>query len=175
MSNNLAKARPRALARMGRAMAVVALAGLLGACAQQPKSMYSWQSYQPSVYAYLKDDGADYAAQSLAMEKNIETARASNAQLPPGFRAHLGMLYLKLGDGAKGLEQLEGEKAAFPESKPFMDFLLRNASKMADNAASAAPSEPASAAPSAAPAAPTASPTPANAQPANAQPAKKGA
>lgn len=166
MSNNLAKARPRALARMGRAMAVVALAGVLGACAQQPKSMYSWQSYQPSVYAYLKDDGADYAAQSLAMEKNIETARASNAQLPPGFRAHLGMLYLKLGDGAKGLEQLEGEKAAFPESKPFMDFLLRNASKMADNAASAAPSEPASAAPSAAPAAPT---------PANAQPAKKGA
>ncbi|MCH2000092.1 DUF4810 domain-containing protein, partial [Achromobacter xylosoxidans] len=86
---------------------------------------------------------------------------------PPGFRAHLGMLYLKLGDGAKGLEQLEGEKAAFPESKPFMDFLLRNASKMADNAA---PSEPASAAPSAAPAAPAASPTPANAQP-----AKKGA
>ncbi|MCH2000182.1 DUF4810 domain-containing protein, partial [Achromobacter xylosoxidans] len=60
MSNNLAKARPRALARMGRAMAVVAVAGLLGACAQQPKSMYSWQSYQPSVYAYLKDDGADY-------------------------------------------------------------------------------------------------------------------
>ncbi|WYX52597.1 DUF4810 domain-containing protein [Achromobacter xylosoxidans] len=147
MSNNLAKARPRALARMGRAMAVVALAGVLAcARAQQPKSMYSWQSYQPSVYAYLKDDGADYAAQSLAMEKNIETARASNAQLPPGFRAHLGMLYLKLGDGAKGLEQLEGEKAAFPESKPFMDFLLRNASKMADNAASAAPSEPASAA-----------------------------
>lgn len=167
MSNNLAKARPRALACMGRAMAVVALAGVLGACAQQPKSMYSWQSYQPSVYAYLKDDGADYAAQSLAMEKNIETARASNAQLPPGFRAHLGMLYLKLGDGAKGLEQLEGEKAAFPESKPFMDFLLRNASKMADNAA---PSEPASAAPSAAPAAPAAAPTPASAQP-----AKKGA
>lgn len=157
MTNNPVKVRPQAFARTGRVLAVAALA-LLGACAQQPKSMYSWQSYQPSVYAYLKDDGADYAAQSLAMQKNIETARATNMQLPPGFRAHLGMLYLKLGEGDKGLEQLEGEKAAFPESKPFMDFLLRNASKMADNAASDAPS--------AAPAAPT---------PANAQPAKKGA
>ncbi|CAB3685729.1 MAG: DUF4810 domain-containing protein [Achromobacter pulmonis] len=139
MSNNLAKARPQARVRAGRILAVAALATLLGACAQQPKSMYSWQSYQPSVYAYLKEDGADYAAQSLAMEKNIETVRATNAQLPPGFRAHLGMLYLKMGEGAKGLEQLEGEKAAFPESKPFMDFLLRNASKTADGVAPAAP------------------------------------
>ena len=103
--------------------------------------MYSWQSYQPSVYAYLKDAGADYAAQTLAMEKNIETARATNAELPPGFRAHLGMLYLKMGEGAKGVEQLEGEKAAFPESKPFMDFLLRNASKTAENASQAAQPE----------------------------------
>ncbi|CAB3868987.1 hypothetical protein LMG26684_02974 [Achromobacter mucicolens] len=63
------------------------------------------------------------------MEKNIETARAANAELPPGFRAHLGMLYLKMGDGDKGVEQMQGEKAAFPEAAPFMDFLLRNAGK----------------------------------------------
>ncbi|MGH8463435.1 MAG: DUF4810 domain-containing protein [Pseudomonas sp.] len=136
MSKNLAIIRQQALAGTCRVLAV-ALVALLGACAQHPKSMYSWQSYQSSVYAYLKDDGADYAAQSLAMEKNIETARATNTQLPPGFRAHLGMLYLKSGEGAKGLEQLEGEKAAFPESKPFMDFLLRNAGRIADNAAPA--------------------------------------
>jgi len=121
--------RKAALARMGRGLAIAALAGLLSACVQQPKSMYSWQSYQGSVYAYLKDDGADYATQSLAMEKNIETARAANAELPPGFRAHLGMLYMKMGDGDKGVEQMQGEKAAFPESAPFMDFLLRNAGK----------------------------------------------
>lgn len=163
MTNNPAKVCPQAFARTARVLAVASLV-LLGACAQQPKSMYSWQSYQPSVYAYLKDDGADYAAQSLAMQKNIETARATNAQLPPGFRAHLGMLYLKLGEGDKGLEQLEGEKAAFPESKPFMDFLLRNASK---TAGSAVPNTQAAPELSTAPAA---APTPANAQP-----AKKGA
>lgn len=165
MTNNPVKVRPQAFARTARVLAVAALA-LLGACAQQPKNMYSWQSYQPSVYAYLKDDGADYAAQSLAMQKNIETARATNMQLPPGFRAHLGMLYLKLGEGEKGLEQLEGEKAAFPESKPFMDFLLRNASKIAGGAEAAMPPAPE---PSTAPAA---KPAPTST---NAQAAKQGA
>lgn len=115
--------------RAGRALAIAALAGVLSACVQQPKSMYSWQSYQGSVYSYLKDDGGDYATQTLAMEKNIETARAANVELPPGFRAHLGMLYMKMGNGDKGVEQMQGEKAAFPEAAPFMDFLLRNAGK----------------------------------------------
>jgi len=130
-----------------------ASAGLLGACVQQPKPMYSWQAYQPSVYAYLKDDGADYAVQAQALEKNVETARAASTELPPGFRAHLGMLYLKIGDGDKALEQLQGEKVAFPESAPFMDFLMRNAGKPpAGQQLSAAP---AAQAPAAQPAAPT--------------------
>lgn len=128
--SNQPECRPAALARVGRGLAIAALAGLLSACAQQAaKPMYSWQSYQGSVYTYLKDDGADYATQTLALEKNIETARASNTELPPGFRAHLGMLYMKMGDGDKGVEQMQGEKVAFPESAPFMDFLLRNAGK----------------------------------------------
>lgn len=123
--------RPDALARAGRGLAVAAAVGLLSACVQQPKSMYSWQAYQPSVYAYLKEDGSDNAVQAQALEKNIETARAANVELPPGFRAHLGMLYLKMGDGDKGVEQLQSEKLAFPESTPFMDFLMRNVGKPA--------------------------------------------
>lgn len=129
MLNPITQRRPAALARAGRGLAVAAAAGLLSACAQQPKPMYSWQAYQPAVYAYLKDDGADYATQASALEKNVETARSANAELPPGFRAHLGMLYMKMGDGDKGVEQLQEEKAAFPEATPFMDFLMRNAGK----------------------------------------------
>ncbi|RAP63588.1 hypothetical protein A6B37_14340 [Achromobacter sp. HZ01] len=120
-----------------RGLAIAAGAGLLSACVQQPKPMYSWQAYQPSVYAYLQDDGADHAVQAQALEQNIETARAANVELPPGFRAHLGMLYLKMGDGNKALEQLQGEKTAFPEATPFMDFLMRNVGKPA--AVSSAP------------------------------------
>ncbi|MGV2863496.1 DUF4810 domain-containing protein [Achromobacter sp. ESBL13] len=144
MLKRQAMRRPGALARAGRGLAVAATVGLLSACVQQPKSMYSWQAYQPSVYAYLKEDGSDNAVQAQALEKNIETARAANVELPPGFRAHLGMLYLKMGDGDKGVEQLQSEKAAFPESTPFMDFLMRNVGKPAASA-DAASATPASA------------------------------
>lgn len=102
------------------------LTGLLAACAQPQKLMYNWQSYQAGVYDYLKDDTSDYAAQTQLLEQNIETARSADQALPPGFRAHLGMLYLKQGMADKAVEQLQNEKQAFPEATPFMEFLLRN-------------------------------------------------
>ncbi|MFJ1300893.1 DUF4810 domain-containing protein [Pseudomonadota bacterium AL_CKDN230030165-1A_HGKHYDSX7] len=117
----------KTVSRRARLALVLGVTGLLAACVQQPKSLYSWQAYQPSVYAYLKDDGADYVKQIDAFEKNIETARASSQTLPPGFRAHLGLLYLKTGDADKGVAQLEAEQLAFPESAPYMAFLMRNA------------------------------------------------
>jgi len=112
-------------ARHVRLAALLALTAGLAACAQQ-KPLYNWQSYQPSVYAYLKEDGADYTDQVQAMEKNIEMARSSSQALPPGFRAHLGMLYLKLGQADKAVEQFTGEKNAFDEASPFMNFLMRH-------------------------------------------------
>lgn len=115
--------------RVVRLLPVCMALGVLAACVQQPKPMYSWQAYEPTVYAYLKDDGADYAAQAQVLEQNVETARSANVALPPGFRAHLGMLYLKMGEDSKAVEQLQGEKLAFPEGSPFMDFLLRNTAK----------------------------------------------
>ena len=118
---------------------IVLAAGTLAACAQ-PKSMYSWNAYQPQVYDYFKNEGGDYAAQAAALEKNVEQARSRDQALPPGFRAHLGMLYLKLGQGDKAVEHLQGEKLAFPESTAFMDFLLRNANRPAAPAAGGATS-----------------------------------
>ena len=110
MMKTMAQPRRTAFARTGRALAITALAGLLGACAQQPKSLYTWEGYQPTVYAYLKEDGNDYAVQAQTLEKSVEKARATNRELPPGFRAHLGMLYLKMGDG-EGRRAAAGRKA----------------------------------------------------------------
>jgi len=118
--------RIRLLLISSRMAFVCAVAGVLAACAQTSRNMYDWQAYEPSVYAYLKDTEGDYAAQAEGLEQNVETARASNTALPPGFRAHLGLLYLKLGKEGQAMEQLESEKLAFPESTPFMDFLMKN-------------------------------------------------
>lgn len=120
------KVLPHAGMRRGLRLFAMGLAvGLLAACAQ-PKSLYSWQSYQPMVYVYLQEENEDYVVQIQTLEENVQSARATDKALPPGFRAHLGMLYLKTGDGTKAVEQWQGEKLAFPESAPFMDFLLRN-------------------------------------------------
>lgn len=111
--------------RAVRLPAVLGMLAVLTACAQ-PKSLYSWEAYQPAVYGYLKDDGADPTAQLQILEKNVETARARNQALPPGFRAQLGMLYLKQGQADRAFAQFEGEKNAFPEATPFMNFLMRS-------------------------------------------------
>ena len=115
MMKTMAQPRRTAFARTGRVLAITALAGLLGACAQQ--SLYTWEGYQPTVYAYLKEDGNDYAVQAQTLEKSVEKARATNRELPPGFRAHLGMLYLKMGDGEKGVEQLQVKSRPFPSPR----------------------------------------------------------
>lgn len=111
--------------RLIRILPTIAALLLLTACAQQPKMLYSWDSYQPEVYNYLKGGGEDYSTQIIALEKNIETARSDGKLLPPGFHAHLGMLYLKSGQEDRGIEQLLSEKAEFPESSQYMDFLLQ--------------------------------------------------
>lgn len=95
---------------------------LLAACAQQP-TIYSWDSYQPAVYDYLQGS-ENPAAHIEAMEKNVETARARQVALPPGFHAQLGLLYLQQGKEAQATEQIQAEKTEFPESTTFMDFLL---------------------------------------------------
>ena len=104
---------------------VCALALMVGCAGTQP--MYGgWNDYQPQVYAYLKSQGELDPAEQIA---KLETARQKmeleGKALPPGYRAHLGMLYAKAGQPDQSAENMAAEKASFPESTSFMDFLLR--------------------------------------------------
>jgi hypothetical protein len=108
----------------------IALSGLvlLSACAPASKPLYQWEGYQRQVYEYLKGDGSSFTEQFTVMQAQAEKARATGAALPPGFRAHMGMLQLQLGQFDEARNLLEAEKIAFPESKPYMDFLLKRMS-----------------------------------------------
>ena len=63
------------------------------------------------------------------MEQDLQKIRASGLAVPPGYHAHLGLLYGEQGDVDKFAQQVALEKSKFPESETFMDFLMRKFKK----------------------------------------------
>lgn len=114
--------------RGSSALLMISLLSTVG-CAQAPKPLYHWDGYQRQVYEYLKGDGTTPAEQLTVLQAQVEKARATGAALPPGFRAHVGMVYLQMGRHDEARTMFEAEKASFPESATFMDFLLKRASE----------------------------------------------
>ncbi|MFJ3049044.1 MULTISPECIES: DUF4810 domain-containing protein [Pseudomonas nitroreducens/multiresinivorans group] len=106
-------------------LAVLALLFLAG-CAQQ-KTLYQWEGYQPQVYQYFKGESKEAQVQEL--EADLEKIKAKNGVVPPGYHAQLGLLYSSLGKDDQMIQQFQTEKALFPESATYMDFLMKNAGK----------------------------------------------
>ena len=108
-------------------MMALALSGsvLLAGCST-PKTLYQWEDYQPQVYEYFKGEEPK-EAQAEALERDLQKINATGSTPPPGYHAHLGLLYLSMGKDDQMVQQFRTEKALFPESGPYMDFLLKNA------------------------------------------------
>ncbi len=105
------------------ALAMLATTFLSG-CVSLPPPLYHWGDYQSQVYSHFKGEKGPQD-QILGLEEVREKAGAQGKALPPGFRAHLGMLYGETGRTDLFKENLEAEKNQFPESAAFMDFLLK--------------------------------------------------
>jgi hypothetical protein len=123
---------------------VVASLALVGCAQNRPKPLYQWAGYQTSVYQYLKSDGAEPGAQITALEAQLEKNKAAGEATPPGMRAHLALLYSKVGDDVAAQRHLEAERAQFPESAAYVDFLLKSTKKDAGKSAASAPAAAAS-------------------------------
>lgn len=85
--------------------------------------MYSWGNYEEQVYINLNNKSS-VESQITVLEKDLEKAESKGKKLPPGFFAHLGMLYSEVRNSARARECFNEEKARFPESTAFMDYLL---------------------------------------------------
>lgn len=107
------------------AAAGLAAAVLSAGCAQAPKTLYHWDNFPQVQYQHLLARSGNVTDQILAMEAHATKARAAGQAVPPGFRAHLGMLQLSAGSAEQARALWEAEKAAFPESAPYMDQLLK--------------------------------------------------
>lgn len=104
------------------AIAMLTIGVMLTGCASPPRTIYQWEGYQPQVYQYLKGESPEQ--QIAAMEKDLQVISAKGGKTPPGFHAHLGMLYSISGKQDQVVAQFEDEKKLFPESATYIDFLL---------------------------------------------------
>jgi hypothetical protein len=114
-----------------RTLGVVAITLLASGCATRPEPLYQWGNFPRLQYEVLQRSGANPIEQIEFMELHAAKVRADNAALPPGFRAHLGMLKLSLGDVEGAKAAWGAEKVAFPESTHYMDRLLKHVDKPA--------------------------------------------
>lgn len=113
-------------ASLTRRLALGVCIALLAGCAHKARPpLYMWDTFPKMQYDTLLRSGVAPVEQVGAMEAQAEKARAAGAALPPGFRAHLGMLKLSAGDADQARQLWQAEKAAFPESTPYMDQLLK--------------------------------------------------
>lgn len=116
--------RADALRRWG-CLAVATVGAMLTACAQPPTPLYYWGGYQAAVYDHFKSDGKGPLEQLRLLDEQAQKARSSGLPLPPGFHAHLALVYLKLGRDDEARRELETERSRFPESAPYVDSLLK--------------------------------------------------
>lgn len=104
---------------------IVCMAG----CANQPNTLYQWGAYQDNVYNHLKGESKE--KQIAVLEEGLQKSLSTGKPVPPGYHAHLGMLYAETGKDRLAVEHLETEKKRFPESTRFVDFLLKKYKKKA--------------------------------------------
>jgi hypothetical protein len=120
--------RGEAVSRSRRAAASLALALALAAslsaagCASSKE--FRWDVYDDVIYRGCAARDMDPADQARRLGEEVERASLQGVTAPPGVRAHLGLLYVQMGNGAGARQMFEEEKAAYPESAVFMDTLI---------------------------------------------------
>jgi len=92
------------------------------ACTNAPGTLYSYGNYENKVYAYLQ--GESPAAQISALQDDLLKIEEKGKKAPPGYYAHLGMLYAEVGEHGLAISCFIAEKTRFPEAVVFMDYLL---------------------------------------------------
>ncbi len=118
----------RSIATLPKRTAFVAslvLASLVGCAQRGPAPLYSWGDFPRQQYETLARKGSTPEEQIRVMQNHAEQSVGSNRTLPPGFRAHLGLLHLQIGNFSAARASWEAEKTQFPESATYIDQLLK--------------------------------------------------
>ena len=88
---------------------------------------YNWGSYDPSLYGYYKNP-AKVGELSSSLAAVIDAASTDHATVPPGIYAEYGYLQLQQGKNLAAVDLFQQEESHWPESKVFMDRMIKVAS-----------------------------------------------
>ena len=107
---------------IGVIFAILVLSVIFSSCATE-KPLYTWGNYETQAYSHLK--GESRITQLEILEADYKLIASKEEAFPPGFFAHMGLLYLEAGNTGDAVTCFEKEKELFPEGTPFMDYLLK--------------------------------------------------
>jgi hypothetical protein len=99
---------------------------LLSACASQP-AKYNWGTYERSLYSYYKAP-AQITGLTQSLDAIVNGKTKTAKPVPPGIWAEYGYLLLQEGKAPEAVAAFQQEEAAWPESKAFMDRMIKVAS-----------------------------------------------
>jgi len=104
----------------------VSLIALLSGCASR-QTKYDWGHYDSSLYSYYKDP-TKVGELSASLAAIINEADSKHAIVPPGIYAEYGYLQMQAGRNQDAVISFRQEATHWPESKAFMDQMIRVAS-----------------------------------------------
>ena len=96
----------------------------LASCAQQ--NLYTWGKYQEAAYAYTKNNTEkDIEALIKAYQYIIDNQKSGRKTVPPGICADYGFLLIQRGRVNEGLKLMKMEIALYPESRVFIEGIIK--------------------------------------------------
>jgi hypothetical protein len=110
-----------------RALFMMPLLALSAAGCVTQHEHYNWGSYDPSLYGYYKDP-TKVGELSASLQAVIDAADKDHAAVPPGIYAEYGYLQMQQGRNQSAVDLFKLEESHWPESKVFMDRMIKVAS-----------------------------------------------
>ncbi|MFD0976281.1 DUF4810 domain-containing protein [Salinimicrobium gaetbulicola] len=99
---------------------------ILAVSCTAPKQLYSWEKYEDASYNYIKKSDEESLTTLLENYKKIISEQTGTRKaVPPGIYADYGFILLQKGEVAQGKDMLAKEIELYPESKIFIERILK--------------------------------------------------
>lgn len=110
---------------MKKTIILIPIIAILAACTTQ-KPLYTWGHYETTSYNYLKNSDEKSIQEIIEnYQEIIGTQKGTRGVVPPGVCADYGFILLQEGKTEEGKEMLIKEIALYPESRIFIDRILK--------------------------------------------------